>query len=137
MDKPTVARYTTYDMRTIAHIILIFFANAVALAVATALVDGFSVRPSLLSFVRAAGIFTLIYFVVRPIIKLVLTPIIIVTLGLGVIVVNAITLYILDMVSEDIVITGLRPLAYATLVIGAVHLLVHFSAKHLHSNNHS
>jgi uncharacterized membrane protein YvlD (DUF360 family) len=58
-----------------------------------------------------------------------LGPIIIITLGLGIIIINAIILYLLDYFLVQITISGLYPLIYATLIISVINLVFHFSAK--------
>lgn len=113
----------------LTRIIFIFIANAIALAAAAYFVSGFNIPTEPKSFLLATLIFTLIYAFVRPIIKLILTPVLIITLGLGIILVNAFMLYLLDFFSNDITINGLPPLFYATLIISLVHFVLHFAAK--------
>ena len=113
----------------LTRIIFIFIANAIALAAAAYFVKGFNASFEVKNFLIVTAIFTLIYVFVRPIIKLILAPVLIITLGLGIILVNAFMLYLLDFFSHDITINGLRPLFYATLIISLVHFVLHFAAK--------
>lgn len=119
-------------MKLLARLIFPFFSNLVALAAAVYFVRGFEITPTLRSFVIVAAIFTVINVFVRPIIKLILSPLIILTLGLGIIAVNAAILYLLDFFSTDINISGLVPLIYATLIISVANFIIHFSAKKLY-----
>ena len=121
-------------MRLISKFIFSFFSNVLALLAVKYFIAGFAISNNLYGFLSATLIFTLINLFIRPILKLVLSPIIFITLGLGIILVNAITLYILDYFSPDITISGLTPLLYATILISVVNLLVHFSAKRLYKD---
>jgi len=122
-------------MKIIARLFFLFFSNTVALFVAQYVVAGFSVALSFESYVRIVLLFSAIVFFLRPLIKLVLSPIIIITFGLGIIIVNAIVLYVLTLLTPDVFVTGLDALLYATVVIGIVNLVLHFAAKLLYSHS--
>lgn len=119
-------------MRFVARLIFSFFSNLVALGAAVYLIPNFSITPSLVNFLGVAGIFTLINIFIKPLLKLVLTPIIIITFGLGIIFVNMLALYLLDFLSVNITIEGLQALLYSSLIIGLINLLINFSAKRLY-----
>ncbi len=118
--------------RLFARLIFSFFSNLIALLVAVYFVDGFKIVPNSIDFAIVAGIFTLINIFIKPIFKLILSPIIIITLGLGIILVNALMLFILDIISLDITITGIMSLIYATLIISLINILISFPAKRLY-----
>ncbi len=119
-------------MRFIARLIFSFFSNLIALGAAVYFIPSFSITPNLVNFLGVAGIFTLINIFIKPLLKLVMTPIIIITFGLGIIFVNMLTLYLLDFLSVNITIEGLQALLYSSLIIGLVNLLINFSAKRLY-----
>ena len=79
----------------------------------------------------AAIIFMLINTYLRPLVKMILSPLVFLTLGLFTLVINGGMLYLLDILSEGVTINGNEPLIYGTLLITGVNLLLHFSAKHL------
>ena len=110
-------------------IIVLFVSNLAALAAIAYFIEGFKIVPNAFEFLTVAAIFTLINFFIRPIIKLIFSPIIIITLGLGIVLVNAATLYILDFFSGGVSIEGLISLFYASLAITVIHFLVHFITK--------
>ncbi len=112
-------------------IIFLLLSNAVALYAAVYLVDGFEIAGGWIDFIVVAAIFTLISVFIKPIIKIVLSPLIIITLGLALIFVNAAMLYFLDFISDSVIINGLVPLLYATIVISVVHFVVGFLSKRL------
>jgi len=107
----------------------LFFSNMVAFLTANYFIVGFSISLDLKSLSIIAGIFTLLNIFIRPIIKLVLSPIIFLTLGLGIILVNAILLWTVDFCSKDISISSIKALLFATLVISFVNAIIHFSAR--------
>ena len=105
--------------------IISFIANAAGLFLAGQFIDGFTSPSELRDLGIAAAILTLINIFIRPLLKLVLSPIIVLTLGLGIIAVNALTLYILTKLLPTVTISGgLLPLIYATLLITIVNLVV-------------
>lgn len=116
-------------MRLISKIIFHWATNILALLVAAYFVKGFQLDTYWKNLLIIGALFTLINIFIRPILKLILSPIIILTLGLGILVVNAIVLYILDYLSSNITISGLTPLIYATLIISLTNLIVHFVVK--------
>lgn len=119
-------------MKLPAKLFFFFFSNLVALLAADYFVAGFEIAPGFANYLTAAAILTLINIFIKPLIKFILTPFIILTLGLGIILVNALTLYLLDFFSEQITITGISTLIYATLIVSIVNILINFSAKKLY-----
>lgn len=118
-------------MKLITHPILIFLGNLLSLWAASYFVLGFVISKDTQNFLMIGLLFTLINFFIRPILKLILSPLIILTLGLGIIVVNAVVLYLLDYFSKNVSIIDIPSLVYATLIISAVNLISHFLIKHL------
>ncbi|MFA5098841.1 MAG: phage holin family protein [Candidatus Paceibacterota bacterium] len=115
----------------IIQLIFYLFSNVVALMAAAHFINGFTIEPGLNNLLLAAVVLTFINAIIRPIIKLIFTPIIFLTFGLGVLVVNTLMLYLLDKLLPSITITGILPLFYATLIISVVNLVVNFSAKRI------
>lgn len=103
--------------------------NIVALLTASHFIPGFELTGGYRDLVLVAVILSAINILIKPILKLVLTPVIVLTLGLFVIVVNALLLRLLDIFSEPINIKGYIPLLLGTLVIGAINILINAGAK--------
>ena len=116
-------------IKFLARLIFSFFSNLIALFIVDYFITGFQVGGDSLSFLITAAILTLLNAFVRPILRLILTPIIILTFGLGIIAVNALIIYLLDILMVNITITGLVPLVYGTLVISLINMAINFSAK--------
>lgn len=76
-------------------------------------------------FIVAAMLTGLNVFI-RPILRFILSPIVILTFGLAVIALNSFLLHLLDIWSEKITIAGTVPLLYATVIIGVVNMLLGF-----------
>ncbi len=100
------------------------FGNTVALYIATQNIPGFVVEQSLQTLIIAGGILTFINMFIKPVIRFFFTPFIFLTLGLGLIVVNAITLVILDYLTPTVTITGLLPLFEAAILISVVNMVI-------------
>lgn len=99
-------------------------ANALGLYLAGRYITDVVIPADLKNLFIAAAVLTAINLLAKPILKLVLSPIIIITLGLGLIVVNAVTLYILDYLMAGVTIPLLLPLLYTTLVVSAVNWVI-------------
>ncbi len=117
-------------MKSLRHLIFSLLANLVALLAAAYLVTGFNVEFSLRGLVTVTAALTIINFIIRPILKLILTPLIIITLGLFTLVINAALLLALDFYLGNLTIEGLVPLVLATLVISFVNFILHFFHRH-------
>lgn len=104
-------------------------ANALALFAAGYLLSGFVISGGYVELLWLAVALTLLNFFVKPLLKLLLGPVILLSLGLALLFVNALVLYLLDLFSENLTITGVQTLLVASLVIGAVNLIFHFFTK--------
>ncbi len=116
-------------MKLVSKILFHLLSNILALLAASYVVAGFNVNRGIRNIIVAGLIFTLLNMLVRPVLKLILGPLIIITLGLGIIAVNAIILYIFTRLSPDVAVSGLIPLVYATLIISLTNIVVHFLVK--------
>jgi len=119
-------------MKLISRLIFLFASNLIAMLIANHFIADFeiSLEPANLFFV--VGLLTLFNIFVRPALKLLLSPLIILTLGLFTFVIDGGILYVVDILSGSITINGIMPLIYTTLVISAVNLLISLSARSLY-----
>jgi putative membrane protein len=95
-----------------------------ALWVAGYFLVGFSVAGGFVGFLTAGLVLALLNGLVRPVIKLVTLPLILLTLGLFTVVINAAMLWIAAALTGLIVIAGPLTLLWATLIISAVHMVL-------------
>jgi len=121
-------------MRLIAHLIFSLFSNLVAILAASYFIIGFEVVSTLTGFITVTVLLTIANLFLRPILKFILTPIIVLTLGLFALIINAALLYALDFFSGYLTIEGLVPLILGTLLISAVNFILHLFDRHLHKS---
>ena len=104
--------------------------NAGGLIACAYWVPGFSlVTADFKAVLIAAAILTALNLLLKPVLKLVLGPLILVTLGLGLIIVNAVILYALDYLSSALTIHTTLALLEATLVFTAINFIFHLATK--------
>ena len=116
-------------MKFFSRLILLFVSNIVALLVTVYFIKDFNMATDVKNLFSISLIFTLINIFVRPILKVILSPIIFLTFGLGIILVNAAALWILDYFSPALNISSLKALLLATLVISFINMIIHRSAQ--------
>lgn len=97
--------------------------TALALWVADRLLSGFSVAGGLKGYLVAGIVLGLLNSLVRPVLKLISLPLIILTLGLFSIVINILMLWVAANLTGLIAITGLGALFWATFIISVVQML--------------
>ncbi|MEN9342060.1 MAG: Mycobacterial 4 phage holin, superfamily [Candidatus Parcubacteria bacterium] len=115
-------------MHTIGRVVIMWAANVLALLIATQ-IPGFYIRFTAPDLLLVAAILTLLGVTIKPLLTLLFGPVIILTLGLGLIIVNAIVLKVLDILSPVVSITNLSALFYSALLIGFVNFLFHTARR--------
>lgn len=100
--------------------------NAVALYGAGRFIEGFRIPLELPELLVGGIVLTLINATLRPIARLLLFPLTVLTIGLFGLVINAGTIYLLDYLLGSITIAGLRPLAEGTIAVTLISTLCHF-----------
>ena len=99
-----------------------FLANLLGLWLASQLVSGFLVTGNWRGFLVAAVVLTLLNLLVKPILKLLTLPLLVVSLGLFGLVINASLLWLADQFTGYIAIENLLALFWATVIVTAVNL---------------
>ncbi|NNC78660.1 MAG: phage holin family protein [Acidimicrobiales bacterium] len=94
--------------------------NAVALWVASRLIDGVDLSEEWQSVLFVALIFGLINAVIKPIAKLLTFPITMVTLGLFTLIVNAAMLWLTSAITSSLDVDGFVPAVLGALVVSLV-----------------
>ncbi|KKU94543.1 MAG: hypothetical protein UY26_C0001G0095 [Candidatus Jorgensenbacteria bacterium GW2011_GWA1_48_13] len=116
-------------MKFLGRIIIHIIVNAIVILAASEFIKGFIWVGNFIELLIAAVIFAAINMFLKPIMKLFFGPFIVLTLGLFAILINAATLFILDKLTEPLIIDGYLPLLLATLLFGIVNLFVHWGTK--------
>ncbi len=93
---------------------------AAAVWIVAAVVPGVVVRDGLPSYLLIAVIFALVNVLVRPVLKLLSFPLLLLTLGLFLIVINAAMLGLTALLTDRMSIDGFGPAIIASLIISAV-----------------
>jgi putative membrane protein len=109
-------------MRFLLRLVLYVCANTVALVAASRVVSGFSLQGDYISVLGAAALLTVLHLILRPILRFLISPLVLLTFGFAVIALNAFLLHLLDIWSAHVTITGTLPLLYATIIVGLVNM---------------
>jgi putative membrane protein len=94
--------------------------NAAALWLAARYIDGISLTGSVWSILLVALVFGVVNALLRPILKILSLPVVILTLGLFTIVINAVLLGITAVLMDNFSIDGVVPALLASLVVSVV-----------------
>lgn len=103
-------------MRLIARFLVV----AVAVWLVAAYVPGVIVQEGVSSYLLIALIFAAVNLLVRPVLKLLSFPLLLLTLGLFLIVINAAMLGLTALLTDRLAIAGVGPAVIASLIISAV-----------------
>jgi len=109
--------------------ILRILGNSVALYVASWFVAGFNFSGGLREYTIAGAVFGLLNMIVKPVLKLISMPIIILTLGLFTLVINALLLRLVDYIFDFIIISDIYVLVWATIIVGIVNIIISAFSK--------
>ena len=94
--------------------------NAVALWVASELVGGISLEEGLWKILLVAAIFGVVNAFVRPVAKLLSLPVIILSLGIFILVINAVMLLITDWLTASLEVDGFGSAFWGAVIISIV-----------------
>ena len=103
--------------------------NSVALYTANWLVAGFVVNGGLKEYLIAGILLGFLNLLVKPLLKLIATPLIILSLGLFTLIINGLILWIVDYIFNFITIESLMALFWAVIIIGIVNIMASAGAK--------
>lgn len=117
-----------YRGTALVHLIIRLLINAAALWAATRVVPGLSFNGDWRTLFAVALVFGVLNAVVRPVLKLLTFPFLIITLGLFIFVLNAIMLWLTGVVSEaaglGFDVRGFRAAFLGALVVSAVSFVL-------------
>jgi len=124
-DYPVCANLEITKMRFIIQIIT----NGLAIFLADYLVPGFVFEGDLLTLLIAGLILGLINVFIKPILKLISFPLLILSLGLFTLVINMALLWLLEYFVAELTITGLWSYFWGSLIISLVNLVFGYRKK--------
>jgi putative membrane protein len=105
-------------------ILLRYVGNLAALWVASELLDGMTYGDSFGVLALAALVFTIVNWVVKPILAILSIPLIIITFGLAYFFVNVLMLVLTDAVVDDFEVGGFWTVVGATIIVWLVNLII-------------
>lgn len=103
--------------------------NSIAIYAATYLVSGFIINGGIREFLLAGVLLGILNFAIKPVLKIISMPLIILTLGLWTIVLNALMLWTVDYTFDFVVVQDLTALVWATIIVSIVNLFVSATTK--------
>ncbi|MEA2113509.1 MAG: phage holin family protein [Patescibacteria group bacterium] len=96
--------------------------NALALFLADYLVPGFSFQGNILAFLIAGLVMGLINFFVRPVLRFISAPLIVLSLGLFLIVINIALLWFLEYLVPELVIVGFWAYFWGVFIFSGLNM---------------
>ena len=112
-------------IRLAKQLTLSWVANAITLAVVTAVLSGVEVD-TVGDLIRAALLFGILNTIVKPLLRLLTLPLAFITLGLIWFGVAMLMLWLTDVLIDGFEIHGFRSLVWATIIVWAVNVVLDF-----------
>jgi len=106
------------------NLFLKIFSGIFGLWIASQFISGVEFTGNWKTLLLSGLILGLINFFIKPILKLITLPLRILTLGLFGIVINAAMIWLVDIFFDELVIVGLAPLLWTTLVIWGLGVIL-------------
>ena len=116
-------------MKIISKTVAGLIGNTAGLLIADYLSEGITVSRDFKELGIAVIILTIANLIFRPIVKLVLSPLVILSLGLFTFVINAGILFLVDIYSSGITISGLGSLILATVTVTILNIITRVVTK--------
>lgn len=111
-------------MKLVAKLIIRILANSAAIWVASYFITGFSFSGNSRDWILAGLVLAVLNSLVRPILKLLTCPVIILTLGLFSVFINIFVLFLAERILPNLQIDGLWPAFWGVIVISLVNYII-------------
>lgn len=98
--------------------------NSLALYAAFWIVPGFIFDGGIKEYLLAGVVLGLINTIIKPVLKLISLPLIILTLGLFTIVINTLILWVVDYIFDFVAFDNILALVWATIVVSFINLII-------------
>jgi uncharacterized membrane protein YvlD (DUF360 family) len=116
-------------MRFLFKLVIAVLANVAGLLLAAHYIPGFVLDASIKDLLAMAAALMFLNALLYPILKLLLGPLIVITLGIGTLFISAIVLGVLDFLAPGLSIHGIVPLLEGSLILGATNFVLQFIFK--------
>jgi putative membrane protein len=103
--------------------------NCLGLLVAAAVVPAISYNQDWGTLLAAGAIFGLVNFALRPLVILITLPLVVLTLGIALLFVNALMLWLTSEIVPDLQVGGLWSTLAGALVVSLVNLALRYSGR--------
>ncbi|MBU2564020.1 phage holin family protein [Patescibacteria group bacterium] len=111
-------------MRFLTKLIIQVIANAIGIFIAVYFIQNVSFLGDLTDYLIIGAILTLANLIIRPFLRLISTPLIFITLGLFLIVINGIILFGVDFFIDNLTIIGFWAYLWTTLIISIINAII-------------
>ncbi len=102
-----------------------FLTNIFGILIARHIVPGFLFEGDVLLLLEGAAILTIMNYVLKPVLKFIFFPFIMLTLGLFTIAINMLVLWVITQFPLGVYIRGVDTLLYATLLFSIINFILH------------
>lgn len=116
-------------MRFLAKLILAILVNAAALVAIAYWLPNVTLANDAVEIFSVAITLTALNFFLKPILRMILGPFIVLTLGIGLLAVNAAILFLLDFLFASFSIHGISALMLMTICVSVVNFVYHLATK--------
>lgn len=116
-------------MKLIIRFILQILANTIALAIAAFFVPQITFKGDLIDYLVVGVILAVANLIIKPILKIISAPLIFITLGLFMIIINTIILFGVDWFVEELTITGFWGYFWGVIIISIINAIIVGSIK--------
>jgi putative membrane protein len=116
-------------MKFVGKIFISIVSNIIAIMASSYFIKDFIFEGDFMDLVITAIVFTLINLFLRPVLKLLFGPLIFLTMGLFIIIINSLTIYTLDIISTSLTIQGYLPLLISTIIFSIINSFINISAR--------
>jgi putative membrane protein len=108
-------------MHLVRRFLFAWGANLLALFAAAELVDGVTYGDDFGTLVVAALVFAIVNMILKPVVKFLALPIILITLGIALFFINLLMLYVTDWIVDGFEIDSFGAAIWATIVVWGVN----------------
>lgn len=111
-------------MKWLFKLIIQILANALAIAIAVYFVPQITFTGNWLDYLIVGAILAVANLIIRPILKIISAPLIFITAGLFIIIINAIILFGVDWFVEELSIANIWGYVWGTIIISLINAVV-------------
>lgn len=104
-------------------------ANSLGILIAAELIAGVSFSEDLMILLMAGLILGLVNFFVKPILKILSFPLILLTFGIFSFILNILILWFVAKITPGFIISGIMPLVWTTIIISATNTVISVVVK--------